>query len=394
MSAEQADDALSLVDFYDHAPCGYLSTDGAGTIIRANSTLAAWVGHPIERLLAGLPLTALLTIGGRLYYETHLLPMLLAGQPISEAAIDLRGPSGAVPVLLGAHVHRTDEAGLPAIVRYTLVDISLRRQYEQTLVEQRELAISVRDRADALARIGIRIAALGTEDQIAAAICGELVGSQAVRSASIEAPQRALLGAPSYAPDPSGAGTTGLLPLIAARGSNVGTLRLTLEAPPNDEQAEFLRDVAEVAARAIERARRRSQAAPWQVGELANASAFRDTVQATLDEATGATTVLLLHIGLDRCSELLGPVRCDEALIAYADAWREQGHDLVSVDGHELYGLALAGAPEQTARVLAERMRAHAPDELSVRFAAVTTLGLEPASRVIERAERQLQSAG
>ncbi len=126
--------------------------------------------------------------------------MLLAGQPIAEAAIDLRGPSGPVPVLLGARVHDTDEAGLPTIVRYTLVDISLRRQYEQSLVQQREAAIVVRDRADALARIGVRVAALGTEAQIVSAVCGELVGSDAVRAASFEAAQPALLGPPATRP--------------------------------------------------------------------------------------------------------------------------------------------------------------------------------------------------
>ncbi len=393
-SDDALDDGLSLVDFYDRAPCGYISTDGAGTIIRVNHTLARWVGHPVERLLSGLPITAIFSVGGRLYFETHLLPMLLAGQPVAEAAIDLRGPAGTVPVLLGAYVHRADAAGLPAVVRYTLVDISMRRQYERSLVEQREAAITVRDRADALARIGVRIAALGTEAQIVSAICGELIGAQTVRAASVEPAQSQLLGAPTYASIDQDGGTVGLLPLIAARGANVGTLRIELEGTPSDDEAEFFRDVAEVAARAVERARRRSgQAAPWQVGELRNADTWRGLVADAFAGSAHPRTVLLLHVDLDRCAELHGPVRCDEALIALTDAWREYGYDLVSVDGHEVYGLPLPGVPEQAARVAAERLKLRSPQELTVALATTTVLDREPLDAALERLERSLHGA-
>lgn len=392
MGADHPGDELSLEDFYDHAPCGYLSTDGAGTIIRANETLARWLGYPVERLLSGLPITALFSLGGRLYFETHLLPMLLAGQPIAEAAVDLRGPAGTVPALLGAHVHRRDDDGLPAVIRYALVDISMRRQYERSLVDQREAAILVRDRADALARIGVRVAALATESQIVAAICGELVGSGAVEAAAVETTQSELLGAPSYAPGTADGRTVGLLPLISARGTNVGTLRVELRSPPGDDDAEFLRDAAELAARALERARRRgNRAAAWQMGELRNAEAWRALVHRAVRRGRHPRTLMLLHVDLDRCSKTHGPLRCDEALLAFTDAWRAHGYDLVSVDGHEVYGLVLPGTPEQTARVSAERLRLRTPKELTVAVATTVVGDAERIDAAIARVEQALR---
>src|SRR3954469_12450697 len=73
------DEALleeSAEDLYEHAPCGYLSTMPDGRIVRANATLLEWTAETREALLGGRTFQSLLTIGSRIYYETHYAPLL------------------------------------------------------------------------------------------------------------------------------------------------------------------------------------------------------------------------------------------------------------------------------------------------------------------------------
>lgn len=72
LSAIQAED---LVDLYENAPCGYLSMAPDGRIFKANATLARWLGFPADALI-GKRLRDLLTVPGRIFYETNFAPLL------------------------------------------------------------------------------------------------------------------------------------------------------------------------------------------------------------------------------------------------------------------------------------------------------------------------------
>jgi PAS domain-containing protein len=78
-SRPHVDDALleeSAEELYEQAPCGYLSTLPDGTIVRVNHTFLEWTGATRDVLLAGTKFQALLTVGSRIYYETHYAPLL------------------------------------------------------------------------------------------------------------------------------------------------------------------------------------------------------------------------------------------------------------------------------------------------------------------------------
>jgi sigma-B regulation protein RsbU (phosphoserine phosphatase) len=129
--APAADD---LEDLFENAPCGYVSTDKDGRIGRANATLAQWIGTDAASL-AGRRFSELLTIGGKLYYETHFAPLLRMQGSFNEVALDLACEGGRrLPVLVNA-VERRDEAGKPLFVRITIFNASERRRYERSLVE-------------------------------------------------------------------------------------------------------------------------------------------------------------------------------------------------------------------------------------------------------------------
>jgi sigma-B regulation protein RsbU (phosphoserine phosphatase) len=130
-SAEQRIDDLE--DLFENAPCGYLSTDKDGRIGRANRTLATWLGVEAAGL-AGRRFSDLLTVGGKLFYETHLAPLLRMQGSFSEVAVDLARADGQkLPVLVNG-VERRDDEGHPLFIRITVFRAVERRRYEQNLL--------------------------------------------------------------------------------------------------------------------------------------------------------------------------------------------------------------------------------------------------------------------
>jgi phosphoserine phosphatase RsbU/P len=77
-----------LSDLYEHAPCGYLSTDGAGVILKVNETFLELTGHGREELLGTRRFLDLLTPGGRIFYETHFRPLLRMQRSVREIALE------------------------------------------------------------------------------------------------------------------------------------------------------------------------------------------------------------------------------------------------------------------------------------------------------------------
>jgi PAS domain S-box-containing protein len=64
----------SAEDLFENAPCGYLSCRPDGTILRVNRTFEAWTGFTRDALL-GRRFRELLAPAGRIYHETHYLPV-------------------------------------------------------------------------------------------------------------------------------------------------------------------------------------------------------------------------------------------------------------------------------------------------------------------------------
>jgi signal transduction histidine kinase len=151
------DDALlqeSAEDLYEHAPCGYLSTLPDGTIAKANLTLADWIGVPRDLLLAGTRFQSLLSIGSKIYYETHYAPLLRMQGFANEIALELVRADGRIlPVLLNSRQKR-DAGGTPLFNRITLFDATERRRYERELLLARRKAEQIaKDRADLIAML-------------------------------------------------------------------------------------------------------------------------------------------------------------------------------------------------------------------------------------------------
>jgi sigma-B regulation protein RsbU (phosphoserine phosphatase) len=125
-----------LEDLYEHAPCGYLSLQHDGRIFKVNATFATWVGIPVQGLV-GRRLHDLLTVSGRIFFETHFAPLLRMQGYFNEVALDfVTEAGGRLPVLLNA-AERRDVDGRHLFTRLTIFNATERRRYERQLLETR-----------------------------------------------------------------------------------------------------------------------------------------------------------------------------------------------------------------------------------------------------------------
>ncbi|MEV5321755.1 SpoIIE family protein phosphatase [Streptomyces sp. NPDC052687] len=139
----------SAEDLYESAPCGYLSTLMDGTIAKINATLLDWLGMDREAVVGRMRFTDLLTVGGKLYHETHFAPLLRMQGEISGIALELKqADGGRIPVLVSATI-KHGSTGEPLLIRTTLFDARDRRAYEEELLRRRQAAEEARRQAEA-----------------------------------------------------------------------------------------------------------------------------------------------------------------------------------------------------------------------------------------------------
>jgi serine phosphatase RsbU (regulator of sigma subunit) len=80
----------------------------------------------------------LLDPGDRIFYDTHVRPLLHMQGEVREIAVDvLRDDGSAMPALINV-VLRSDASGSPAAIRITIFDASDRRRYEDELRRGRD----------------------------------------------------------------------------------------------------------------------------------------------------------------------------------------------------------------------------------------------------------------
>ena len=146
-----------LAGIYEDAPAGYLSTLPDGTIVKVNGTFLRWTGYERGELVQQRRLQELFSMPGRIYYETHLGPLLAMQGTLSEIAVDIQGAGDRVlPAMLNA-VQRKSAEGEPLLTRFTVFNATERRRYEKELLQAR------RD-AEALARAKTELLAMLSHD--------------------------------------------------------------------------------------------------------------------------------------------------------------------------------------------------------------------------------------
>lgn len=125
-------------DFFETSLCGFVTATPKGEILRLNQRLAGWLGRkPVD--FQGKRFSDLLTIGGKIYFETHLSPLLRMQGFFDEVALELSAAGTKLPVLVNASVRKSPD-DQPLFTRFTVVRATDRRLYEQSLQAARAVA--------------------------------------------------------------------------------------------------------------------------------------------------------------------------------------------------------------------------------------------------------------
>ena len=125
------------LDLFSVVPCGLVVTTIEGEIVRANPAFRQWVG---ARGAVGQMLQGTFALGSRIFYETHVAPLVRLQGHVDEVAVDLvRATGGKLPTLLNIRMEGDQQIVVvfPATERrrYEAELLSAERQARQSALE-------------------------------------------------------------------------------------------------------------------------------------------------------------------------------------------------------------------------------------------------------------------
>lgn len=124
---------------FENSPCGYVIVSANGRIARVNETLLKWTGHTAEQM-TGKRLTEFLKMASRMFYETHVAPLLRIQGFFQGFAIDLVTAAGEPLHLIASATESRDGDGKERFTQFALIFAEDRRIYERQLLEARNAA--------------------------------------------------------------------------------------------------------------------------------------------------------------------------------------------------------------------------------------------------------------
>ena len=122
---------------FELAPCGLVVTKEDGTILRANMTFCNWTGFDCE-VLIGRRFQELLTMGGRIFHQTHWAPLMQMQGSVAEVKLDLMHQDKHIVTMLLNGVRREHASG--AFYELALFGTTDRDKYERELLNARKIA--------------------------------------------------------------------------------------------------------------------------------------------------------------------------------------------------------------------------------------------------------------
>jgi len=117
------------------AACGMVTTDTKGLVLWVNATFCSWLGLSAEALVGRKKLQDLLTIGGRIFHQTHWAPLLQLQGSVAEVKLDFVDAQGRlVPMVLNALVRERQGTRVNDLALFVARD---RDAYEHELLSSR-----------------------------------------------------------------------------------------------------------------------------------------------------------------------------------------------------------------------------------------------------------------
>ncbi|MEO7062212.1 MAG: PAS domain-containing sensor histidine kinase [Dokdonella sp.] len=148
-------DGAQLPDWatlYDRAACGLLIAEVDGTIKHVNQTFCDWIGMERASLIGKCRFQELLTIGCRIFHQTHWSPLLQMQGSIAEVKLDFVHAAGhTIPIVVNALAREHGGSLVHEIAvfvardrhAYELELMSARKQAEVLLAQQSQARAAV-----------------------------------------------------------------------------------------------------------------------------------------------------------------------------------------------------------------------------------------------------------
>ncbi len=205
------------------APVALARLDPDGRVLDANETFLSWAGTAAERV-AGRRLGDLLTVGGRIYWETHIGPMLALQGRVDEVAVELRTGADPLPVLLSAARRTGEDPGLDVAMFASRGRIRFERDLLAARTAAERSAERLRWVQEATAALARAAGVGGVTDALVQAVCA----NPAVASVELVAPGAAVPGGTAPGDDRT------VVPVVGESRSH-GLLVVTSHGRPGDE---------------------------------------------------------------------------------------------------------------------------------------------------------------
>lgn len=135
-------------NLFDRVPFGHLVILPNQLIISVNSKILEWLGVEASVVLNKKRFSDLISMGGKIFYETHHRPLEKIQGYISELNYTLIGKDKQrIPVLINTQQEKND-AGEVLFTQFFIFDISERKEYEKELIAAKKNAESAAEAKD------------------------------------------------------------------------------------------------------------------------------------------------------------------------------------------------------------------------------------------------------
>ncbi|NBB11179.1 PAS domain-containing sensor histidine kinase [Pseudomonas sp. SLFW] len=122
---------------FEGAPCGLILTTEDGSILRTNRIFCEWTGFD-SAALQGRRFQSLLTMGGRIFHQTHWAPLMQMQGSVAEVKLEVLHRDGHALTMLLNGVRRDHPDG--AFYELALFGTTDRDRYERELLNARRHA--------------------------------------------------------------------------------------------------------------------------------------------------------------------------------------------------------------------------------------------------------------
>jgi sigma-B regulation protein RsbU (phosphoserine phosphatase) len=123
---------------YNNTPCYFFSFSNEGFITKINATMLDHLGYAHEEVIGKMKLEQLLTVGSRIFFQTHFYPLIKMQGKANEIFLSfLSKDKSELPVLLNVALHH---AGETFEIHCGGMQIIQRNRFEKEILEAKKIA--------------------------------------------------------------------------------------------------------------------------------------------------------------------------------------------------------------------------------------------------------------